>query len=65
MLVAIWIIAICEIIRLLQNAMQLLTIKRHDKMFKDSDEKFEKFLHSEYNQCIERIQAEGERRENE
>ena len=67
MSVAIWIIAICEIIRALQNALQLLMIKKDEgarqnayaefvKSLKASDREFVRRMLEEF----ERIEREGE-----
>ena len=66
MKIAIWIIAICEIVRALQNAVQLMTI-RHDtkgrdnayaefvKSLKQSDKEFVRELLDEFDRQEENV----------
>jgi hypothetical protein len=65
MKIAIWIIAICEIIRAAQNAIQLKAIKRDTGARDNAYAEFVKSLKMNDMQFVERMLKEFERQEGE
>jgi hypothetical protein len=65
MKIAIWIIAICEIIRAAQNAIQLKAIKRDTGARDNAYAEFVKSLKMNDRQFVERMLKEFERQEGE
>jgi hypothetical protein len=65
MKIAIWIIAICEIIRAAQNAIQLKVIKRDTGARDNAYAEFVKSLKMNDRQFVERMLKEFERQEGE
>ena len=65
MKIAIWIIAICEIIRAAQNAIQLKAIKRDTGARDNAYAEFVKSLKMNDRQFVERITKEFEKQEGE
>jgi hypothetical protein len=65
MKIAIWIIAICEIIRAAQNAIQLKAIKRDTGARDNAYAEFVKSLKMSDRQFVERMLKEFERQEGE
>jgi len=65
MKIAIWIIAICEIIRAAQNAIQLKAIKRDTGARDNAYSEFVKSLKMNDRQFVERMLKEFERQEGE
>ena len=65
MKIAIWIIAICEIIRAAQNAIQLKAIKRDTGARDNAYAEFVKSLKMSNRQFVERMLKEFERQEGE
>ena len=65
MKIAIWIIAICEIIRAAQNAIQLKVIKRDTGARDNAYAEFVKSLKMNDRQFVERITKEFEKQEGE
>lgn len=63
MKIAIWIIAICEIIRAAQNAIQLKAIKRDTGARDNAYAEFVKSLKMSDRQFVERIMNEFEKQE--
>jgi len=65
MKIAIWIIAICEIIRAAQNAIQLKAIKRDTGARDNAYSEFVKSLKMNDRQFVERMLKEFEKQEGE
>jgi hypothetical protein len=65
MKIAIWIIAICEIIRAAQNAIQIKAIKRDTGARDNAYAEFVKSLKMNDRQFVERMLKEFERQEGE
>lgn len=65
MKIAIWIIAICEIIRAVQNEVQLLAIRRDTSARDNAYAEFVKSLKMNDRQFVERMLKEFERQEGE
>lgn len=65
MKIAIWIIAICEIIRAAQNAIQLKAIKRDTGARDNAYAEFVKSLKMSDRQFVERMLKEFEKQESE
>jgi hypothetical protein len=65
MKIAIWIIAICEIIRAVQNAIQLKAIKRDTGARDNAYAEFVKSLKMNDRQFVERMLKEFEKQEGE
>ena len=65
MIVAIWIIAICEVIRMLQNMIQIATIKHDSKGRDNAYTEFVKSLHGTDREFVREMLEEFERQENE
>ena len=65
MKIAIWIIAICEIIRAAQNAIQLKAIKRDTGARDNAYEEFVKSIKMDDRQFVERVLKEFERQDGE
>jgi hypothetical protein len=65
MKIAIWIIAICEIIRAAQNAIQIKAIKRDTGARDNAYAEFVKSLKMNDRQFVERMLKEFERQEDE
>ena len=65
MTIALWIIAICEVIRALQNMIQIMTI-RHDTSARDNAyAEFVKSLHQTDKEFVRRMLDEFEREDGE
>lgn len=63
MIIAIWIIAICEVIRALQNMMQLMMVK-HDSGKRDNAyAEFVKSLHDSDREFVRKMLEEFEQQE--
>lgn len=60
---AIWIIAICEVIRAAQNALQLLSFRNEKGMRKNAYSEFVKSLKMSDRQFVERLLKEFEQGE--
>lgn len=63
MMVAIWIIAICEVIRAIQNMIQIATIKHDTKGRDNAYAEFVKSLHSTDREFVREMLEEFERQE--
>lgn len=63
MKIAIWIIAICEVIRAVQNALQLLGFKSEKRMRENAYSEFVKSLKMSDRQFVERLLKEIEQGE--
>ena len=62
---ALWIIAICEIIRIVQNSLQLMTIFQGAKLRDDAYSEFVKSLKESDKQFVRNLLDEFEKRESE
>jgi bifunctional pyridoxal-dependent enzyme with beta-cystathionase and maltose regulon repressor activities len=62
---ALWIIAICEVVRAVQNAVQLRAIKRDTEARDNAYAEFVKSLKMNDRQFVERMLKEFERQEGE
>jgi LPS O-antigen subunit length determinant protein (WzzB/FepE family) len=65
MTIALWIIAICEVIRTIQNAMQLLHIKKSEKRSDSAYSEFIKSLHKTDREFVRDMLKSYEAMENE
>lgn len=63
MTVALWIIAICEIIRAAQNALQIWTLRKETGMRKNAYQEFIKSLKESDKQFVKDLLDEFERQE--
>ena len=63
MTVALWIIAICEIIRATQNALQIWTLRKETGMRKNAYQEFIKSLKESDKQFVKDLLDEFERQE--
>lgn len=63
MIIAIWIIAICEVIRMLQNMVQIATIKHDTKGRDNAYAEFVKSLHGTDREFVRQMLEEFERQE--
>ena len=61
---AIWIIAICEVIRAVQNAIQLLSMRSEKGMRENAYHEFVTSLHMNDREFVERMLKEFERENN-
>lgn len=64
MAIAIWIIAICEVIRMLQNMIQIATIKHDSKGRENAYAEFVKSLKQTDKEFVRQMLEEFERQEN-
>lgn len=63
MIIAIWIIAICEVIRMLQNMVQIRTLKHDTKGRDNAYAEFVKSLHGTDREFVREMLEEFERQE--
>lgn len=63
MIIAIWIIAICEVIRALQNAIQITMVVRDSKSRDNAYSEFVKSLKMNDREFVKRMLEEFEKRE--
>ena len=63
MTAALWIIAICEVIRAAQNALQIWTLKKETGMRKNAYQEFVKSLKESDKQFVKDLLEEFERQE--
>lgn len=63
MIVAIWIIAVCEIIRMLQNALQLLMVKKDTSSRDNAYAEFVKSLKATDKEFVRKMLEEFEKQE--
>lgn len=63
MIVAIWIIAVCEIIRMLQNALQLLMVKKDTSSRDNAYAEFVKSLKATDKEFVQKMLEEFEKQE--
>lgn len=65
MTIALWIIAICEVIRALQNMIQLWHVKKSEKMSVNAYQEFIKSLHKTDREFVRNMLEEYEKAESE
>ena len=63
MTIALWIIAVCEVIRVLQNARQLITIRRETGMRENAYAEFVKSLKDTDREFVKKLLKEFEEQE--
>ena len=61
MTIALWIIAICEVIRALQNAVQLLMLRENKKPYENACSEFVKSLKTDDREMVKNMLEEFER----
>lgn len=65
MIIAIWIIAVCEVIRALQNALQLVMVKRDSGARDNAYAAFVDSLKQDDRQMVEKLLRQFEKQEGE
>ena len=65
MKIALWIIAICEVIRALQNMVQLVHVKKSEKVSENAYQEFIKSLHKTDREFVRNMLEEYEKAESE
>lgn len=63
MTIALWIIAICEVIRVIQNAIQLMGVKANNGLYKKATDEFVKSLKETDNVFVRKMLEEFEKGE--
>ena len=63
MTIALWIIAICEVIRALQNMVQLVHVKKSEKVSENAYQEFIKSLHKTDREFVKDMLKEYEKME--
>ena len=63
MAIALWIIAICEVIRALQNMIQLVHVKKSEKVSANAYQEFIKSLHKTDREFVKDMLEEYEKME--
>ena len=63
MTIALWIIAICEVIRALQNMVQLVHVKKSEKVSENAYREFIKSLHKTDREFVKDMLEEYEKME--
>lgn len=61
MIIALWIIAICEIIRAIQNAIQLMGMRKNNGLYKNATDEFVKSLKDTDKVFVRKMMEEFER----
>ena len=64
MTIALWIIAVCEVLRVIQNAVQIRNIRKQSRLYENATSEFVKSLKDTDREFVKKLLKEFEEQEN-